>query len=114
MQPLQTARALLMPCFLLLATACGKERIVTPIKPPADKLVCEAAGQRPALPAEHVIDWSAVQSVDQAKAEHLKYVASIRSREGVVVAHIVRIEGKLFTCSSNAAWLRDFYAGQPS
>ena len=101
-----------MPFSLLLATACG-DKTVTTIKPPAERLACIAAGDRPALPAEHVIDWSAVQSVTEAKAEHLKYVASVRSREGVVVAHIVRIEGKLFTCASNAAWLRDFYAGQP-
>lgn len=102
-----------MLCSLLLA-GCGKEKVVAAIKPPPERLACVAAGDRPAIPPEHVIDWSKVQTVDQARAEHMRYVASVRSREGVIVGHIVRIEGRLFTCSTNAAWLRDWYVGMPS
>jgi hypothetical protein len=98
----------------LALTACGeKQRVVTALKPPAERLQCIAAGERPSIPAEHAIDWSKVRTVEQAKAEHLKYVGSIRSREGVIVGYIVRIEGQLFTCADNAAWLRDFFAGVP-
>lgn len=100
-------------CCSLLATACDPtKRIAVPVLPPAERLVCVAAGDRPAIPAEYAIDWSAVTTVEQAKAEHLKYVASVRTREGVVAGYIVRIEGQLFACSNNAAWLRDFYATQ--
>lgn len=113
------APALLTLCSLLLATACKTtEHIAVPITPPAERLACEAAGPRPAVPAEYVIDWSAVEvpgdsraTLLRAQGEVVKMIASIRSREGVVIGHIVRIEGKLFVCSNNAAWLRDFYAG---
>lgn len=100
-------------CSLLLA-GCGPKRVAVAITPPPERLACVAAGERPAIPPEHVIDWTKVRTVDQARAEHLRYVASIRSREGVIVGYVVRIEGRLFTCSSNAAWLRDFYAGLPT
>jgi hypothetical protein len=73
-------------------------------------LVCEAAGPRPAIPAETVIDWTHVTSVAQAKIEHEGYVRSIRAREGVVAGYILKIEGQLFACSNNAAWLRQWYA----
>jgi hypothetical protein len=107
-----------MLCSLPL-TACDTERVAVPIKPPPERLECLAAGERPAVPAEHVIDWSQVEvpgdsraTLDKARGEVVKLVASIRSREGVVAGYVVRIEGLLFACSSNAAWLRDFYAGQ--
>lgn len=79
-----------------------------------------AAGARPTVPAEYVIDWSKVEvpgdsraTLLRAQAETGKLIASIRSREGVLVGYILRIEGQLFTCSTNAGWLRDFYAGLP-
>lgn len=109
----RTALALSTCCFLLPLTACDHTiRVAVPVIPPAERLACVAAGDRPAIPAEYAIDWSAITTVDQAKAEHLKYVASIRTREGVVSGYIVRIEGQLFACSNNAAWLRDFFAAQ--
>jgi len=98
--------------FLPVMGCSTTKRIAVPVIPPAERLVCVAAGDRPAIPAEYVIDWSKVITVDQAKAEHLKYVASVRSREGVIVGYVVRIEGQLFACSNNAAWLRDFYSTQ--
>jgi hypothetical protein len=98
----------------LAATGCKKpEAIAVAVKPPADRLQCVAAGARPAVPAEYVIDWSKVATVDQARAEHLKFVASVRFREGIVTRYIVRIEGQLFACSTNADWLRDFFAKLP-
>lgn len=103
------ALALLM-CFSATAlSACGEKRVVTNLAPPADKLVCEAAGPRPEIPPESVIDWAHVTSVAQAKIEHEGYVKSVRAREGVIAGYILNIEGKLFACSNNMRWLQDWY-----
>lgn len=102
-----------MLSFLLLASCTKTERIAEAVKPSAERMECVAAGGRPALPAEYVIDWSKVATVDQAQAEHMKFVASVRSREGVIAGYILRIEGQLFACSNNAAWLRDFFSNLP-
>lgn len=104
-----------MLCSLL--TACQPDRIVLPSRPDVEnreRLVCEAAGPRPAIPAEYVIDWSKVTSVEQARAEHDAYVRSVRTREGVIVGYLVGIESKLFVCSNNAAWWRDYWSALPS
>lgn len=106
----------------LLTTACGKEpeKIAVGITPPAERLICEAAGDRPAIPAEYAIDWAKVEvpgnsraTLANARAEVTRLIASFRSREGIVIGYLLRIEGKLFVCSTNAAWLRDFFAGVP-
>ena len=112
MMRLLTAAALLTSCSLL--TACEKDKVVEALPTPPERLVCEAAGARPAIPAEHVIDWSRVVTVDQAKAEHLKFVASVRNREGVITGYIMRIEGKLFVCQTNMQWRRTFERGLPT
>jgi hypothetical protein len=44
----------------------------------------------------------------------MRYVATVRSREGAITGYIVRIEGQLFACSNNAQWLREFYAALPA
>ena len=104
------AVALSMSC---LATACSKDRIATALPTPPERLICEAAGDRPVIPPEYVIDWSKVMTVPQARVEHDAYVRSIRSREGVIVAYLMTIEGKLFVCSNNAQWRRDYEAALP-
>lgn len=96
-----------------MITGCGPKRVAEAIKPPPERLLCQAAGDRPAVPAEYVIDWSKVSSVAQARDEHLRFVASVRSREGVVAGYVLRIEGQLFACSNNAEWLRTFFAALP-
>jgi len=96
--------------FSLLA-GCGTDKVVKHLPTPPERLVCEEAGDRPAIPPEYVIDWTAVRTVDQARAEHGRYVASIRSREGVIVAYLVSVEGKLFTCATNMQWRREYEAG---
>lgn len=95
--------------------ACETARVAVPLKPDADRMDCVAApaNARPVLPPEYVIDWSKVTTVAQARSEHDSYVRSIRTREGVVAGYIVDVEGKLFLCANDAAWLRDFYAGLP-
>lgn len=106
------ARARWMCCSALLLASCGEpKRIVTQLKPPPERLQCAPAGERPAIPPEHLIDWQSLSTLAQARSEHEKYVASVRSREGVIAGYIVKIEGQLFACSNNAAWLREWYAG---
>lgn len=88
---------------------CEPKRVVTNLAPPAERLVCAPAGARPNIPAEFVIDWAHVTTVAQAKIEHEGYVRSVRTREGVIAGYILDVEGKLFACANNAAWLRDWY-----
>jgi hypothetical protein len=97
--------------------ACETVRVAVPLRPDLDnptRLICEAVPARPAIPAEYVIDWSRVTTVTQARAEHDAYVRSVRSRENIVVAHIVTLEGRLFVCSNNAQWWRDYWSGLPA
>lgn len=96
-------------CFSL--AACQTIRAVEPLTIPDDKIDCVAAGERPAIPPEYVIDWDSVATVEMARSEHEAYVRSIRSREGAIVGHIVDIEGKLFACSSDDEWIKNFQAG---
>jgi hypothetical protein len=91
-------------------SACKAVHTADFIATPADRLVCEAAGPRPKIPPEYAIDWSKVATVPQAKAEHDKYVASIHARDGIAAAYILSIEGKLFVCSNNAQWRREYEA----
>lgn len=105
------AIALLTACSLAIAS-CDKPRIETP-KPPASKLVCEPLPARPALPAEYKIDWSKVNTVDEARAEHERFVATLRDREGRVAGYIVSIEGAWFSCSSNLSFVRTFTEALP-
>jgi len=97
-------------CVALFLSACHTVHTADFLATPADRLVCEAAGARPKIPAEYQIDWSKVATVAQAKAEHDKYVAVIHTREGIVAAYVLSLEGKLFVCSSNAQWRRDYEA----
>ena len=112
------AAALLMCCSM---AACAEKRTALPIKPPAARLACVAIGDRPKIPPEYVIDWSKVLVPDDARAtlaraqaEHARYVASIRTREGIVAGHILAVEGRLFACSNDAAWLREFFSMLPA
>lgn len=107
------AAVLWTSCLALLATACADKQIAIPLKPDATRLVCVSTTTRPTIPGEYVIDWTKVASIPAAKAEHEKYVASIRTREGVIAGYIVQVEGQLFTCSNNMQWLRDYYAKLP-
>ncbi len=93
---------------------CATERLAVASRPDLDnpaRLVCEAASSRPEIPAEYAIDWGRVVTVEQAKAEHDAYVRSIRTREGIIAGYVVDIEGRLFVCSSNAQWWRDYWKG---
>lgn len=107
----------LLPLALALSTlcltACETTRVVAPVKPPAERIDCREIGTRPAIPAEYVIDWAKVTTVAQARSEHEAFVRSVRTREGIVAGHVVEVEGRLFACSTDAAWLRDFFKALP-
>jgi hypothetical protein len=96
--------------FCLAVSGCEEKRVVKALAPPSERLQCAPAGTRPTIPAEYKIDWSKVTTVQSARSEHDAYVRSVRTREGMVAGYIVTIEGRLFACSNNAAWLREFFA----
>jgi hypothetical protein len=105
-------RSLQLATGALLLAACGDtKRVVEHIPTPPDRLICERAGTRPAIPPEHQIDWSQVRTIPQAQAEHEKYKAVIRTREGIVAGYVLKLEGQLFTCWTNMQWRRDYEAG---
>ena len=105
-------RSLLIATGAAFALAgCEPKRVVEHLPTPPERLVCEPAGTRPAVPPEYAIDWPRIQSVAQARAEHEKFVAALRTREGIVAGYIVGLEGKLFTCWTNAQWRREYEAG---
>lgn len=105
----RSATALALSTLFLAVSACGEtKRSVEFIPTPPERLVCEKVGTRPTIPPEYVIDWTKVTTVAQAKAEHLKYVAVIRTREGIVAGYVLKIEGVNFACWNNVQWRRDF------
>lgn len=109
MTRLKMVAALLMCCLI---SACGTDikRVAEFIPTPPERLVCEAAGARPAVPKEYVIDWRSVTTVAQARAEHEKFVGVLRNSQGIIAGYILRTEGKLFTCFTNVQWRREFEA----
>lgn len=96
--------------FCLGLSSCADDKSVALLPTPAERLVCDAAGERPTVPAEHAIDWATVVTVSQAQTEHTKYITSVRDREGIIAGYIMRVEGKLFTCYSNMQWRRAYEA----
>ena len=108
MKRLATAAALWMFCS---AASCEERRVVEHLPTPPERLICERAGTRPEIPPEYAIDWSRVTTVAEARAEHERYVGAIRTREGIIVGYIQRVEGVLFTCWTNMQWRRDYEAG---
>lgn len=110
------AVAILSTCCFSLA-ACETVRESAPLRPDLDhpaRLVCEGVpADRPERGEPYTIDWSKVATVAQAKIEHDRYVAVERTRNGVVAAYVLEIEGRLFVCSNNAQWWRDYWAKLP-
>jgi hypothetical protein len=100
-------------CVSLLAlTACADtKRVAEHLPTPPDRLICERLGTRPTIPPEHAIDWSQVRTVPQAQAEHQKYVATVRTREGVVAGYVLKLEGVNFLCWNNMEWRREYEKG---
>lgn len=104
------AKALVLSMCCSAASACEEKRVVTHLSTPAERLVCDPAGDRPTVPPEYRIDWAKVRSVAEAKAEHEKFVATLRTREGAIAAYILKLEGNLFVCWNNMEWRRQYEA----
>jgi hypothetical protein len=108
MSPKLLALALSTCC---LAISACKEPVAVPLPIPPERMDCavlEGDEGRPAIPAEHVIDWSRVATVQQAETEHKAFVTRLRERERPIALYLVRLEGRLFACADDAEWLRDY------
>lgn len=114
------AAALLM-CSL--AVSCATAPVLAPVRPDQtnpERFLCAPAGARPTIPPEAVINLdaalaapSAAQAVAIAREQVAAYVASVRQRESVVARYVLQIEGRLFDCSNNMTWQREFYSRLP-
>lgn len=105
------ATALALSTLSLAVSSCGEpKRIAEHLPTPPERLICERTGTRPTLPPEHAIDWSKVATVPMAQLEHEKFVAVLRTREGLVAGYVLKLEGALFTCWNNMEWRRQYEA----
>lgn len=110
MKPTGMALVLLTLCSAV--SACGEpKRIAEALPTPPERLVCERAGTRPVIPAEHKIDWSQITTVEIAKRELQTFVDVIRTRENIVAGYVLRLEGVNFVCWNNMEWRRQYEAG---
>lgn len=106
----QMVAALLMFCSAV--SACGPQRVMVPVPVPPERMDCSLLESgRPTIPPEFVIDWSGVATTQQARQQHDAFVQRLRQREGAVAGYVVELEGRVFACADDAAWLRDFNAG---
>lgn len=94
-------------CFLL---ACSPKRVATALTTPPERLVCEAAVERPALPPQYRVDRSITLPLG-IWAEHDRYVAREIERNGIVAGYLLTVEGRNFVCFNNMQWRREFEAG---
>lgn len=106
----RSALAAALSMHFLALSACEEKRIAEALPTPVERLICERAGTRPAIPPEHEIDWSQVKTVDAARLEHQRFVDVIRIREGTVAGYVLKLEGALFTCWNNMQWRREYEA----
>lgn len=105
-------RSLQIATGALALMACEPKRIAVALPIPPERIDCQpATGLRPTLPPEFVIDWARIATVPQAKAAHQNFVNVIRGREGIVSTYVLDLEGRLFECGNDAAWLREWNAG---
>lgn len=97
---------------LFALSACEPKRIAVALPIPPERTDCQAAtGKRPTLPPEYRIDWATIASVGQAKSAHDNFVNVIRGREKIVSTYVLDLEGQLFQCANDAAWIREWQAG---
>lgn len=95
-------------CFSALTAGSCEKRAVQSLPIPPERMDCAKLSKRPTITPEYQIDWQSVTSVAQARSEHERFVAVIRTREQAVAGYILEVEGELFACSNDAAWLRDW------
>lgn len=111
---MKTGKALSTLCLIATLAACAKPEVRFKHLPiPAERIDAEpvAREDRPSIPPEYRIDWSKVETIEQARAEHDRFVASVRVREGVIAHYIIDLEGRVFACANDDKWIRDYQAG---
>lgn len=121
MKQLRMAAALLTCCSGVSACTSTPEVVAEALRPDRtnpERFVCEPAGTRPSVPAEYSIDWRRIETsrnvaaaVAAMREEQGRFIATLRTREGLVAGYIIELEGRHFTCFNNMAWQRDFYSG---
>lgn len=105
-------KALLLAVSAFTLASCEPKRIAVALPIPPERTDCQAAtGKRPTLPPEYRIDWATIASVGQAKSAHDNFVNVIRGREKIVSTYVLDLEGQLFQCANDAAWIREWQAG---
>lgn len=107
----QLLRAVALLTFCSAVSACGGEKVrFKPIPIPAERMDCTtiAKADRPSLAPVYVIDWATVLTVPAAKIEVDRLMMSVLNRESIVVNYVLDLEGRVFVCSSDAEWLRDY------
>lgn len=102
-----------MLCLAVSACQTTKRATVAlrPDQTNPERFQCFPAGTRPKLGPEYQIDWSQVTTVEQARKEHERFIAILRSRENIVAGYVLNLEGQHFFCVNNMQWLRDYYRG---
>lgn len=104
-------KAWLLASVLLALPSCGQQRIAVALPIPPERMDCEAAtGKRPTLPPEYAINWAKIATVGQAKTEFDNFVLTLRGREQTVSTYVLKLEGDLFQCANDDAWLREWNA----
>jgi hypothetical protein len=101
MQKLKIAALSTLCLISLTAGSCNAP--VRIAKPPVERMTCAAL---PAVPKLTPLDWSKVQTVEEAKA-------LVFAREGETGEYIVQLRGAWFSCSSTVEWHRDYNAALP-
>jgi hypothetical protein len=105
-------RGVALSTFCLVASGCGgePEYRFKPLPIPTERMDCVAIDKtaRPALVPVYKIDWTKVANVPQAIVEVAKLMQSVNQRELIVSNYVVELEDKLFLCSSDAIWLREY------
>ncbi len=119
------ARFSIITTALASLAACGPQTVhsVSALRPDLtnpERFVCELAGTRPPISPDYLMNWQFVgmatsvsEAIERAKAEHKKYVDQGHARELVIATYVLLIEDRLFICSNNMAWQREFYSGLP-
>lgn len=95
-----------MSCLVLSACAEAYKAETIPLPPERLDCVTLEAG-RPTINPEHVIDWSAVSSIADARSEAALLIKSVRERELTVAHYVLALESQLFLCADDARWLRE-------
>lgn len=107
--------AILLAASALVLTACEPEKHVTALPIPPERMDCEAAtGKRPKLGPEYQPNWQLAlaqptkeKAVEEAIRQHGLFVDVLRGREKAIATYILFVEGDLWQCANDDAWLRE-------